>query len=252
MRRPPPRPGRPAATAARNASCDGPMPAAESRSGAHSSSAERAQVVHRDRVDARHHLVGVEQRQVVQRRAAEAVHARGGGLQREHDARLDVLACARQLLLGRRLARAGASSSAPTTSIASARLSGPRADVEADLARVGELARERVDRVGQAALLAHALEQPRRRQPAEDRVEHAHGEAALVAARQARARRGRRAPARCPWPGSARAPAAAAGAGSGTGARSPARSPPSVRSASATISSWSTEPAAATTTDAGT
>ena len=64
---------------------------------------------------------------------------------------------------------------------------GPRADVEADLAGVGELAGERVDRVGEPALLAHALEQPRGREPAEDRVEHAHGVAALVVARQARA-----------------------------------------------------------------
>ena len=37
---------------------------------------------------------------------------------------------------------------------------GPRADVQADLARVRELAREREDAVGEPALLAHGLEEP--------------------------------------------------------------------------------------------
>ena len=61
---------------------------------------------------------------------------------------------------------------------------GARADVEADLARVDELGGERVDRVGEPALLAHGLEQPRGGQPAEDGVEHPQREAAVVVARQ--------------------------------------------------------------------
>ena len=95
-----------------------------------------------------------------------------------------------------------------------------RADVEADLARVGVLAGERVDRVGEPALLAHGLEQPRRGQPAEDRVQHAGGEAAVVAALQPEAAEASRGPARCPCARSARSATGVAGAGSGVGAGS--------------------------------
>ena len=127
-----------------------------------------------------------------------------------------------------------------------AQVVGARADVEPDLARVGELAREREHRVGEPALLAHRLEQPRGGQPAEDRVEHPQREAALVVARDARGRRGRRGTCsvslrwkRTAGGGCAGAPARA------SGRASPARRPSSVRSASSTIASWSTEPAAA-------
>ena len=71
------------------------------------------------------------------------------------------------------------------------------------------------------------------------------------ARRRARApgRRGRRGPARCPCARSAPARRQLRGRrGAGVGRVSPARRPPSVRSASSTIASWSTEPAAAITT----
>src|SRR5205823_12118200 len=55
--------------------------------------------------------------------------------------------------------------------------------VDPHLARVGVLARERVDRVRQTALLAHLLEQARRGGAAEDRVEYAQGEAPVVVPR---------------------------------------------------------------------
>ena len=55
---------------------------------------------------------------------------------------------------------------------------------------------ERVDRVGQAALLADLLEQPAAHAAAEHRVEHAEREPPVVVAATARARRARRWPAR--------------------------------------------------------
>ena len=58
-----------------------------------------------------------------------------------------------------------------------------RADVEPDLARVGVLGRERVDRIGHAPLLADLLEEARRRRAAEDRVQDRDGEAPPVGAR---------------------------------------------------------------------
>ena len=108
---------------------------------------------------------------------------------------------------------------------------------------------ERVDGVGQPALLADLLEQPRRRRAAEDVVEHAQREAALVVARDARARRGRRGTARSSLAtkrargASRRAPAADAGGRGAAARRASARA-----ATSSTSASWSTEPAAATTT----
>src|SRR4029079_14140687 len=61
-----------------------------------------------------------------------------------------------------------------------------RPDVDANLAGVGVLGREAVDRVGHAPLLADLLEEPRRRRAAEDAVPKRRGEAALVRARDAR------------------------------------------------------------------
>src|SRR5262249_9136615 len=61
----------------------------------------------------------------------------------------------------------------------------PCADVDAEDPRVRVLRAEAVDGVGHAALLADLLEEPRRRRPAEDRVEQGRGEAAAVRARDA-------------------------------------------------------------------
>ena len=113
--------------------------------------------------------------------------------------------------------------------------------------RVDVLARVRVDRVGQAALLAHLLEQARRGRAAEDRVEHAQREAALVAARDARARRGRGGTARSPSVEAQRA-ASRPRAPAGRRRRRPSpRASPRRRSTSSTSRSCSTLPAAATT-----
>ena len=67
-----PRPGRRGATASRNASSSGPMPAADSALGRPQLLDERAQVVQRDGVDAGHDLVDLEQRQAVEHRARRA------------------------------------------------------------------------------------------------------------------------------------------------------------------------------------
>ena len=145
--------GRPPRRARSRPPTAAPVPTAPARARARSSQ--------RHGVDAGHELVRLEQRQPDSVGAAEPVHARAGGLQREDDAGLDVL-----------VARSSSSSvagsarirsiSCSTISIASAEVVGPRADVQADLPRVLVLPGERVDAVGQAALLADRLEQPRR------------------------------------------------------------------------------------------
>src|SRR5207244_10858287 len=61
-----------------------------------------------------------------------------------------------------------------------------RAEVDADLPRVGVLRDERVDRVRHPALLADLLEEARRRGAAEDRIEDRGRKAAAVGARDAR------------------------------------------------------------------
>ena len=251
MPRRPPRPGRRARRPRRTRPATGPMPAAESRSGAHSSStssrrsssvtASTLAMISSASSSGRPYSVEPPRRFM---RAAE-----------------DSSASTTRALT---FSRARASSSSVAGSLAQAvelavddrhrlgEVVRPRADVEADLARVGELAGERVDGVGQPALLAHALEQPRGRQPAEDRVEHAQREAALVVARQA-------GPPRQTWTcsvslrleaharrGQPAAPRRArARPRRRAGRRACAR--PARRSAS-----WSTEPAAATTTEPGT
>src|SRR3712207_4039964 len=64
---------------------------------------------------------------------------------------------------------------------------GAGAEIYADLAAVDVLTREREDGVCKPALLANGLEEPRRRQSAEDRVQHAGGVASLVVPRDAEA-----------------------------------------------------------------
>ena len=159
--------------------------------------------------------------------------------------------------------RARSSSASVTPSAASRRSSSPitlhrlvhvvrpRAHVEADLAGVDVLAGERVDGVGQAALLAHLLEQPRRAGAAEDRVQHPQREAALVAAGSPGAPRHR-------WYCSVSLAWKRSRGSAGAGARlpSPARPRPRGRPArprtSSTRRSWSMLPAAATTRFDGT
>ena len=57
-----------------------------------------------------------------------------------------------------------------------------RAEVQPELAGVGVLRAEAVDRIGEAAFLANLLEQPRGGGAAEDRVEHRGRETARVGA----------------------------------------------------------------------
>ena len=99
--RPLPRaPARQPLSACSKRSWSGPIPAAESRSGAHSSSVSSARSWMRDGVDPRHHLVDRHQRRAGQHLRAEAVHPGAGRLQRQHDAALEVLLGAGQLLGG--------------------------------------------------------------------------------------------------------------------------------------------------------
>ena len=148
-------------------------------------------------------------------RRAQAVHARAGRLEREHDPPLDVLLARVELLRADRLL-------ADPLELAAEHLADlgqvlrPRADVEADLAGVAVEALEAEDRVGEAALLAHRLKQPRGGGATEDAVEHAQGEAALVVAGQARSADGEvvllgvaRESARCRRPARGRRPARA-------------------------------------------
>ena len=147
-------------------------------------------VVERDRVEGGQHLVQGEQRHAHQHRAAEPVHPR------EVDS---IDSTVRPFTLS----RARSSSSSVTPSSTSRRSSyadhvdrlahvvRPRAHVHRHLAGVLVLARVRVHRVRQPALLAHLLEEPRRGRAAEDRVEHPQREAAVVAPRHARAPRHR-------------------------------------------------------------
>ena len=79
----------------------------------------------------------------------------------------------------------------------------PRAHVDADLPGVHVLARVRVDRVGQAALLAHLLEQPRRVEPPRI-VSSTRSAKRRSSPRASPGRRGTGGTARCPWRGSAR------------------------------------------------
>ena len=144
-------------------------------------------------------------------------------------------------------------SSVPTTASASVEVLGARADVQPDLAGVGVGARERVHRVGQPATLAHLLEQARGRGAAEDRVEHAQREAPLVVARERRP-----AEAHVVLLGVLALEAATRGQ-VGRARRAPTARRRLIRwrrstcfAASSTSASWSTAPAAAITTLAGT
>src|SRR3954449_13162030 len=146
---------------------------------------EHGDVVERDGVDALDHLVYAHQRHVGEDGRAEAVHPRRRRLERQHDPALDVLLRAGELVGARRvLAHAlelvGDDRHRPHDVVR------PRAQVQADLARAGVHRLERVDVVGESAPLTHLLEQPRRRRAAEDVVEHAQREAAVVVARDAR------------------------------------------------------------------
>src|SRR4051812_19203594 len=146
---------------------------------------EHGDVVERDGVDALDHLVYAHQRHVGEDGRAEAVHPRRRRLERQHDPALDVLLRAGELVGARRvLAHAlelvGDDRHRPHDVVR------PRAQVQADLARAGVHRLERVDVVGEPAPLADLLEQPRRRRAAEDVVEHAQREAAIVVARDAR------------------------------------------------------------------
>ena len=207
---------------------------------------EPLEVLARDRLEALDRLVERQQRSVHQHRAPEPVHARARRLHRQREPALDVLARAAQLVLADPLvAHARQLAADHVERLDDVVLA--RADVDADLAGVLVLARPRVDRVGEAALLAHLLEQARRRRAAQDRVEDRQGEAAIVVARDALSaeadvvllgllRSGRRRAAR----------GAAAHASGACAARRCARRPATAR-ASCSICSCSRLPAAATT-----
>jgi hypothetical protein len=94
---------------------------------------ERFDVLAGDGVDALDQLVDAEHGQFGEHARSEPVHACGGGLQREHEASLDVLARPRQLVLGQRLAREAGELVADHAQRLDEVLR-PRPDIEADLA----------------------------------------------------------------------------------------------------------------------
>ena len=181
-RRPPPRPRRPSGCQGlAERVLVGPDAGRRQALGGHSSSASSRRS---SSVTASMRSItssSVEQRHVGEHRGAEPVHARAGRLQREHHAALDVLLGPLELLAGGRLL-AHALELCADHPQRLGQVVRARAQVEADLPGVGVLVGERVDRVGQAAPLAHLLEQARGRGAAEDVVEHAQGEAAVVVA----------------------------------------------------------------------
>ena len=134
-------------------------------------------------------------------------------------------------------------------------LVGQAADRDPDQAGVGVVGGEGEDRVGQAAVLAHLLEQPARRAAAERGVEHAEREPAVVVAGQALhaehqvdllERAGRLDLARA---GPACAPPCRGATGASSTSSQPLR--PKAALTWRTTASWSTLPAAATTMLAG-
>ena len=157
-------------------------PTTASSSGwAKSSPASARDVLEGDGLDAVDHLVDAEQLVVDELGLADARHPRAGVLQAEHQAALELALAARELLVGDAARpRPWRARRGPTR--ARRRLAGQAADRDPDQAGVGVVAGEGEDGVGQAALLAHLLEQPRRRAAAERGVEHAEGEAAVVGA----------------------------------------------------------------------
>src|SRR5919107_610130 len=149
------------------------------------SARERGDVVERDGVDLLDDLVDGEQRHVGEHRGAEPVHPRGRGLEREHHAALDVLLGAGELVgAGRVLTDPGELVGDDLHRAHDVVRPGP--EVQADLAGARVRGLKRVDRVREAPLLAHLLEQPRRGRPAEDVVEYPQREAAVVVACDAR------------------------------------------------------------------
>src|SRR5436305_2690824 len=96
---------------------------------------EPGQIVQRHRLDPLHDLIERQQRGTGQDLRAEPVHPRAGRLEREYDAALQVLLGAAQLVLTRR-ALAYAMELARDYLHRLAEVVGPRAPVQADLARV--------------------------------------------------------------------------------------------------------------------
>ena len=89
-----------------------------------------------------------------------------------------------ELLLAGRLLDAARELARRSTASASSRFSGRVPTYSPTSPVCGEQVGEAEDRVGQAAALAHLLEQPRGGRAAEDAFEHAQREAALVVARE--------------------------------------------------------------------
>jgi len=89
-----------------------------------------------DCVDSLDRFVDGQDRQLVHHRGAETAHARSGGLQSEHDAALEVLARALQLLLARRVLDAALELVRHHLERLREVLRA-RADIHADLARAG-------------------------------------------------------------------------------------------------------------------
>ena len=174
-------PGWTCSTAARKRSSFGPIPAADSASGARST--PRA----RQRPPARRASISAITRST-ERISVSVIsalpslrHAVRRRLHREHDASLEVLLRSLELCLGD-VARGDVGDLLGDDLEAGRDVLLACAHVDADVARVRVLARERVDRVGHPTLLADLLEEARGRRAAEDGVEERGGEAPTVGA----------------------------------------------------------------------
>src|SRR6266545_7779461 len=153
------------------------------RFGAEDLLGHRAHVGVADGVHPADHLVEGEDLAVGQLRLAKAGHAAGGVLHTEHQRALEVALAPLQLCFGQPVG------DHPLQLVADDRQHlvdalGRRAGVHRERAGLRVLRGVGVDRVDQATLLAHLLEQPRADAAAEGEVEHPEGEAARVGAGQ--------------------------------------------------------------------
>src|SRR5438105_31990 len=142
------------------------------RVGAEERGGDAQQVFGRDRFDARDDLVGRDAPPVDDLLARERAGARARGLQAQQDGRDGLILDEPQLLVADCLAQTAAQlGEREVEDFAEVFGRGARVDLED--ARVREVAAHRADRVGQAALLAHALPQARARAAADDGAEEA-------------------------------------------------------------------------------
>ena len=133
-----------------------------------------------DGVDTLEHLVDAEDRLLQQDGPSQGLHPRAGALHAQHELALEVVLGARDGGVRHVGLEVGEHVEDHAHGLFDRLL--PRAEVHGREAGVGVERGVRVDRVGEAALLAHLLEQVRAPRSAEDRVDDEDGVAVRVAA----------------------------------------------------------------------